>query len=59
MKLEVPLPLFFLRHLLERAVVGLLRLAIRLMSRETLAPQVRVRDQIAAKQQVLGFHLWG
>ena len=30
-----------LRHLLERAVVGMLRLAIRLMSRESLAPQVR------------------
>ena len=31
------------RFLLERAVVGILRLAIRLMSRETLASQVSVR----------------
>jgi len=29
------------RHLLERAVVGMLRLAIRLMNRESLVPQVR------------------
>ena len=31
------------RFLLERAVVGILRLAIRLMSRETLASQVSDR----------------